>query len=198
MTKRSGQSQQLRIIGGRWRGRKFPFAELNGLRPTGDRIRETLFNWLAADIHGARCLDLFAGSGALSLEALSRGAANATMWENQKPACQLLRSHLSQLNEQLGEQEAQVEQADTLTRLQQRNTGPGFDIVFMDPPFAGELWADCAAALENGNWLAENALIYIESPKGQAFTLPKEWRSWRSKNSGQVCYQLYVNSPETG
>lgn len=185
-------TQQLRIIGGQWRGRKFNFPSADGLRPTGDRIRETLFNWLSSDIHGARCLDLFAGSGALALEALSRGAAHVGLWEANRAACQQLQNHIKTLQSQLGEQEAQLSHGDSLIKLAQRNEGAPFDIIFMDPPFAANLWETAAELLEQNNWLHPDSLIYIESPKNQLPKLPENWRNWRCKNTGQVCYQLYI------
>lgn len=185
-------TQQLRIIGGQWRGRKFNFPSADGLRPTGDRIRETLFNWLSSDIHGARCLDLFAGSGALALEALSRGAAHVELWEANRAACQQLQNHIKTLQSQLGEQETQISHGDSLTMLAQHNEGAPFDIIFMDPPFAANLWETAAELLEQNNWLHPDSLIYIESPKNQLPKLPENWRNWRCKNTGQVCYQLYI------
>lgn len=184
--------QQLRIIGGQWRGRKFNFPSADGLRPTGDRIRETLFNWLSSDIHGARCLDLFAGSGALALEALSRGATHVELWEANKAAYQQLQNHIKTMQAQLGEQEAQLSHADSLKKLAQQNEGAPFDIIFMDPPFAANLWETAAELLEQNHWLHPDSLIYIESPKNQLPKLPENWRNWRCKNTGQVCYQLYI------
>ncbi|MCV6615583.1 MAG: 16S rRNA (guanine(966)-N(2))-methyltransferase RsmD [Cellvibrionaceae bacterium] len=185
---------QLRIIGGHWRGRKLAFAETEGLRPTGDRIRETLFNWLAADIGGSRCLDLFSGSGALGLEALSRGAAEVQLWEQNKRACELLSKHLQTLNPSARSQLAKVYQGDSISRLERDTPAAGFDIVFMDPPFSLDLWNRSAEALEKQGWLAEEALVYVESPKNQALQLPPNWKLWRQKQTGQVSFQLLERS----
>lgn len=189
---KANPTQQLRIIGGQWRGRKFNFPSADGLRPTGDRIRETLFNWLSSDIYGARCLDLFAGSGALALEALSRGASHVRLWEANKTAYQQLQNHIKTLQPQLGEQEAQLNHGDCLIELAQHNESAPFDIIFMDPPFAANMWETAAELLEQNNWLHPDSLIYIESPKNQLPKLPEKWRNWRCKNTGQVCYQLYI------
>lgn len=193
MTK-ANSPQQLRIIGGSWRGRKFNFASADGLRPTGDRIRETLFNWLSSDIQGARCLDLFSGSGALALESLSRGASEVTLWEQNPTACALLKQHLHTMAEQLGDKQAEVLQGDSIARLKQNKPKSPYDIVFMDPPFANNLWDETAALLNQHNWLHPESLIYIESPKNQLPQIPSNWRNWRCKNSGQVCYQLFIAS----
>lgn len=193
MTK-ANPTQQLRIIGGQWRGRKFNFASADGLRPTGDRIRETLFNWLSGDIHGARCLDLFSGSGALAFEALSRGAATVELWEYNNAACSLLKQHIQTMAEQMPQQHAKVVQGDTLKNLNAGNPGEAFDIVFMDPPFAADFWESSSKLLQHQGWLHPDSLIYVESPKNQLPKLPNNWRNWRSKNSGQVCYQLFIAS----
>lgn len=183
---------QLRIIGGRWRGRQLSFANADGLRPTGDRIRETLFNWLAPDLHGARCLDLFAGSGALGLEALSRGAAEVIMIEQNKDAHRHINQHLEQLKDELQLQQASVVKGSCLEwLLKPRQPSPQFDVVFIDPPFAQNLWNDCINSLVQTNALAENAAIYIESPRDQQLICPQSWQLHRSKNAGSVKYQLY-------
>lgn len=183
---------QLRIIGGRWRGRQLSFANADGLRPTGDRIRETLFNWLAPDLHGARCLDLFAGSGALGLEALSRGAAEVIMIEQNKDAHRHINQHLEQFKDELQLQQASVVKGSCLEwLLKPRQPSPQFDVVFIDPPFAQNLWNDCINSLVQTNALAENAAIYIESPGDQQLICPQSWQLHRSKNAGSVKYQLY-------
>ncbi|MDR7088759.1 16S rRNA (guanine(966)-N(2))-methyltransferase RsmD [Cellvibrio fibrivorans] len=179
-------SNQLRIIGGIWRGRKLSFPDVNGLRPTGDRIRETLFNWLAPDIQGARCLDLFAGSGALGLEALSRGAASSLLLEKHAAAAQQLKSNLQLLQADNG----RVEQVDSLQWLKQQPPKP-FDIVFIDPPFALELWEPIAAELEAQDWLSDAAVIYLEAPRDAQLQLPGNWQLHRDKQAGQVSFRLY-------
>lgn len=187
-------SNQLRIIGGLWRGRKLGFPDVDGLRPTGDRIRETLFNWLAPDIQGAHCLDAFAGSGALGLEALSRGAASSLLLEKHAAAAQQLKANLQLLQAGNG----RVEQVDSLHWLSQRPAPQlssafdhTFDIVFIDPPFALDLWDKIASALEAGNWLANEAIIYLEAPRDARLQLPANWHLHRDKQAGQVSYRLY-------
>ena len=181
---------QLRIIGGVWRGRKLAFPAVDGLRPTGDRIRETLFNWLAPELQNAHCLDLFAGSGALGLEALSRGAETSVMLENNPLAAQHLRSHLQLLQANNG----RVEQVDSQQWLTRQPPHP-FNIVFIDPPFVLDLWEPIALALENRGWLAEEAMIYLEAPRDAQFALPANWALHRNKQAGQVNYRLYHRHP---
>lgn len=175
---------QLRIIGGQWRGRKLRFPALEGLRPTGDRVRETLFNWLQMDIADSRCLDLFAGAGGLGFEALSRGCAHCTLIERDGQAAQQLRGNLALLKAE----RAQLVQADSLAWLDQYS-GPGFDIAFVDPPFSADLWQEAIAKLDNH--LTPEALIYLEAPATKALSLPSHWALHREKRAGDVCYRLY-------
>jgi len=149
---------KLRIIGGRWRGRKLQVADLPGLRPSGDRSREVLFNWLQGSIHGARCLDLFAGTGALGLEAASRGAAEVVLVEKNPDVCARLRTIAS---EWPGGNVLKVVQADA-TRWLERAEGP-FDIALVDPPFGAGLYATTLQALARPGLLAPGALVYVES-----------------------------------
>lgn len=181
---------QLRIIGGRWRGRKLSFPDIDGLRPTGDRIRETLFNWLAPTMAGSRCLDLFAGSGALGLEALSRGAAASVLVERDTQAAAQLRANLALLQANQG----QLVQVDVLTWLARGNSGAPFDIIFIDPPFQLNLWQAVIDALEAGGWLADDAAIYIESGRATPFTVPQHWHLHRDKQAGQVSYRLFYRA----
>lgn len=182
----SKSTQQLRIIGGRWRGRKLSFASAEGLRPTGDRVRETLFNWLAAELNDSRCLDLFGGSGALGLEALSRGAALTTIIEQNAEAVRQIRSNLSLL----GCENAQLIQADTLSHLKTPPVQP-YDIAFIDPPFQHNLWSDVIQRLDEYGWLSDRASVYIEAPRQQAITTPHHWHLHREKPVGNVSFQLY-------
>ncbi len=176
---------QLRIIAGLWRGRKLDFPTVEGLRPTSDRVRETLFNWLQMDIAGARCLDLFAGSGALGLEALSRGASEVVMVEQDHQAAQQIRSHLSKL----GSNKGAVEQIDVLHYLNRPSIS--FDIVFLDPPYALDCLADCCQLLEKNGWLSSTAIIYLEdSSQKPAPKLPTNWQLNRSKKAGEIGYHL--------
>ncbi len=180
---------QLRIIGGRWRGRRLAIVEAPGLRPTPDRVRETLFNWLAPVIEGARCLDLFAGTGALGLEALSRGAQSAVLVESNAAVAARLREHIRTL----GADGATVVQADAMSYLGVL-TSPiphPFDIVFLDPPFRSGLLTPCCERLEAGQWLAPGAWIYLEAERSAgAPELPGGWDLLRAKVSGDVAYHL--------
>lgn len=182
---KSSYPRKLRIIGGRWRGRRLDVSESEGLRPTPDRVRETLFNWLQPYIAGAHCLDLFAGTGALCLEALSRGAAEVVMVEKASPVAQRLRQHVERL-EAVG---AEVVLADAVDFLQR--TPRTFDIVFLDPPFKSNLIANCAALVETRGWIRRGGLIYVEAPSRMSeLVLPATWELIRSKKAGQVGYHL--------
>ncbi len=176
---------KLRIIGGQWRGRKLVFPAIDAIRPTPDRVRETVFNWLQNDIAGARCLDLFAGSGALGFEALSRGATQVVFVDREPRIGRYLRDTLKHLNAPTGE----VNIADALQWL--TAAGQPFDIVFLDPPFGEQLLPDLCQHLEQGGWLAPEALIYIEcASSGGAPPLPPTWALIKSKTTGQVGYHL--------
>ncbi|AHG20470.1 16S rRNA methyltransferase [Chania multitudinisentens RB-25] len=179
---------QIRIIGGQWRGRKLPVPNSEGLRPTTDRVRETLFNWLAPVIRGARCLDCFAGSGALGLEALSRYAAHATLLEYQRPVAQQLEKNLALL-----QGHGQVLNTNTLHWL--AGNGQPYDVVFLDPPFRKGLLAETIILLEQRGWLADEAWIYVEAEAESAATdVPATWTLHREKIAGQVAYRLYIRS----
>lgn len=178
---------QLRIIGGSWRGRKLSFPDVEGLRPTGDRVRETLFNWLAPEIQKARCLDVFAGSGALGLEALSRGAGLGVLIERDAKATAQLRINLQVLKADNG----RVIHDDALSMLRRGNSEEPYHIIFIDPPFSLNLWQAVIDALEMGNWLADDATIYIESGRESVYQPPINWQLHREKHAGQVCYRLF-------
>jgi 16S rRNA (guanine966-N2)-methyltransferase len=178
---------QLRLIGGQWRGRKLQFPALPGLRPTPDRIRETLFNWLAAELPGAHCLDLFAGSGALGLEALSRGAADCTFVDSHPAACRQIGAHLRTL----GSDRGQVI-CDNAARWLAEAAPTPFDILFLDPPFGTGLLAEVCGVAEQRGWLSANAFIYMECGSDeQPPPLPPGWQPHRDKRAGQVAYRLY-------
>lgn len=178
---------QLRIIGGEWGSRKLTFPDAPGLRPTPDRVRETLFNWLAPYIAGARVLDVFTGSGALYFEALSRGAGTGLALDSNPAAIASLRQNLDTLRCTNG----QVVQADALRHLETAAATP-FDMVFLDPPFHKGLLASACALLESRGWLADNAWIYTESENAPSTTgLPGNWRLHREKKAGQVYYALW-------
>ena len=146
-------SNQLRIIGGEWRVRKLHFPDAPNLRPTPDRVRETIFNWLMPVVHGARCLDLFAGSGALGLEALSRGAAFITFVDSHKKVTQALQAHLDLLN---ANDNTEVLQMDSVQFL--KNTSQAYDVVFLDPPYHLDLMQKVVPLLEQNGWLTDNAM----------------------------------------
>jgi len=186
---------RVRIIAGQCRGRRISFPAVVGLRPTGDRLRETLFNWLAADLKGARCLDLFAGSGALGLEAASRGAGQVILLELNNTAARALSDNINLL----GLKSATALNADTLNWLQQgTNTTKPFDIIFLDPPFDSTLLASAVATLaQQASLLAEDAMIYIEAPARQTMDfIPANWQLHRHKTAGDVTCQLYRVQPD--
>ena len=185
--KRPGQGGSLRIIGGQWRGRKLKFPDAPGLRPTGDRLRETLFNWLTPVIVDAHCLDLFAGSGALGLEAVSRGAASALLVEQSPVACKALQQHRQTL---CAESQLQIVQADALQWLRQ-SPPQSFDILFLDPPFNSQLLPAAIEQLGQMGWLSAGARVYIESHRQQAPTCPNAWHLLRAIETGQVLCQLF-------
>ena len=177
---------QIRIIGGRHRGRRLHFVPGRGLRPTADRVRETLFNWLQPEIRGARCLDLFAGSGALGFEAASRGAGQVVMIENNRDAADALNANIRLLD--AGSIEVVV--ADALAWLNENQRA--FDIVFLDPPYQSGLLGRCCEILEYGQSLAENAKIYVEhAAVDDEVVIPDGWECLRSRSAGQVAYKLF-------
>jgi 16S rRNA (guanine966-N2)-methyltransferase len=182
----SGGRNSVRIIGGGWRGRRISFPDIPGLRPTPDRIRETLFNWLQQDVVGARCLDLFAGSGALGLEALSRGAAETVFVEQAVAASRALQEQLSRLG---AERKARVAEMGAARFL--RTPAPPFDIVFLDPPFGRDALAEYVPLLDSGNWLNIGGLVYLENEKTAGTPpLPAHWELLKSKSAGEVGYHL--------
>jgi 16S rRNA (guanine966-N2)-methyltransferase len=184
----SGGRFEVRIIGGEWRGRKLHFPPSAGLRPTPDRVRETVFNWLQFELAGKRCLDLFAGSGALGFEALSRGAGEVVFVERDAVAARTIRDTLAQFHCDRG----RVEQVDALAWLERGPPGSRpFDIVFLDPPY-GEAWLPALAEkLELGGWLSPGAWIYLEDAATRGGPrLPAGWTLLRSKRAGDVGYHL--------
>ena len=181
----AGTPGSVRIIGGRWRGTRLPVPDLPGLRPTSDRVRETLFNWLQPHLPGARVLDLFAGSGALGLEALSRGAASAQLVE----ADPRLALNLKALGCRLDPgSQLDVHAGDALKWLRGAPEG-AFDIAFVDPPFDAGLWDAVLALLPVR--MAAKALIYLEAPNICAPVLPGEWTLHRENHTRDVRYALY-------
>lgn len=185
------KKNSLRIVGGTWRSRRIQFADLPEIRPTPDRVRETLFNWLADRIEGARCLDLFAGSGALGFEAASRGASQVTQVDRDASVVAMLES------QKLALQARQVEIVclDALDYVRQA-TGP-FDVVFLDPPFATDLGRQVLPVLLARRLLARPGRVYVESPPGPAPEPPRSLHCIREKTAGQVCYRLFALEDET-
>jgi 16S rRNA (guanine966-N2)-methyltransferase len=184
---------RLRIIGGEWRGRKLSFPDIPDLRPTPDRVRETLFNWLHDILPGTRCLDLFAGSGALALEALSRGAEQAVMVDQHMAAVAQLKENIQHLKAN----GARVVQAEALTFL----SGPphSFDVVFLDPPFQSAMIGPCLERLATKDWLAPTAWVYIEADRRTPLPpLPDDWAVLRHKEAGQVGYYLLKRTSTSG
>jgi 16S rRNA (guanine966-N2)-methyltransferase len=176
---------ELRIIGGIWRSRKLRFPDVPGLRPTPDRVRETLFNWLGQDMEGLSCLDLFAGSGALGFEAASRGAKRVVQVERNAAACLALKQSCAVLEARTVE----VMQADVMRFLAGKSQV--FDVVFLDPPFQQNFAAPCCLLLEKQGWLAPNAKIYVETEAGLILDLPSNWQVLREKTAGEVACHLY-------
>ena len=183
---------RLRIVAGKWRTRLLPIADVPGLRPTSERIRETLFNWLAPTIEGSRCLDLFAGTGALGFEALSRGAAAVTFVDKSAAAAENLRQSVATL----GAAGATVIEGDAVSYLRE-GRGERYDVVFLDPPFSNNLPEDLCRLLALSGVLAHGARVYLERDRGQPRPrLPEGWSTIRKKSAGKVSYALISTGPK--
>ncbi|RJX65271.1 16S rRNA (guanine(966)-N(2))-methyltransferase RsmD [Vibrio sinensis] len=181
----------VRIISGLWKGRKLPVHDAEGLRPTTDRVKETLFNWLAHDVPKAKCLDLFAGSGGLGFEAASRQAEMVTLIELNQNAFRQLEKNITALNAT----NLQAKNTDAISFLKQ--PGTPHHVVFIDPPFRKGLLNEVVELLETNHWLADDAMIYIESEKELALdNIPAHWNLHREKTAGQVCYRLFERQAE--
>jgi 16S rRNA (guanine966-N2)-methyltransferase len=177
----------IRLISGKWRGKKLPVKDIEGLRPTTDRTKETLFNWLMHDINDSNCLDCFSGSGSLAFEALSRFANKVTLLEKDNSVVKQLQENLVALEVT----NAEVIATDSIQYLSQIATEQ-YNIVFIDPPFNKNLVQPCCDALQQNNYLAEDALIYIEREvELNNLSLPASWTLLKEKSTGQVTYQLY-------
>lgn len=190
MAKSNSHSQgmaKLRIIGGEWRGRKLEFANLPGLRPTPDRIRETLFNWLAPYLAGSRCLDLYCGSGALGFECLSRGAASVTMVDQAPAVAQSIKRNCAML----ASEQVQFVRADVLSWLREAKFAAPHDIVFVDPPYRQALLEPTLMALQHSHTVREGSWIYTEAPRQTAIPAPKQWVLHRDKQAGNNRYCLF-------
>ena len=185
MAKRKGSSNRIRIIGGEWRSRQLPFIEVPGLRPTPDRVRETLFNWLQGKIATSRCLDLFAGSGAIGFEALSRYAAEVVLVEKHAKVAQQLRDNLASLKIE-GERSATIVNKDAIKYLEE--TAEAFDIIFLDPPYRKGLLPKVLQQIVSKSLLSASGLIYLEHESEEPF----DWQQWdlevlKQSKAGQVC-----------
>ncbi len=185
--KRSGKTAEgrFRIISGVWRGRRLAFPALPGVRPSGDRVRETLFNWLQPVVPGARCLDLFAGSGALGLEAMSRGASEVVFVDREPRLAEAIKAHLSALG---AEAQGRVLCSDALKYLEEGSDT--FDIVFLDPPFGESLVPEYCQRLDETGRLSDHARVYLETESGSEPEMPVGWRILRSARAGNVGYHL--------
>lgn len=179
------KTNQLRIIAGKWRGRKIQFPDAEGLRPTPDRVRETLFSWLMPYLPGATCLDMFAGSGALGFEALSRGAESVVLIEKDRAASLALAAN----RDNLAADGLRIITGDALSALTQFDHQ--FDIIFLDPPFRMGLLQQLLSLIDEHDLLRSEGVIYVEQEKElEALLLPENWQVYKEKTAGQVRYQL--------
>jgi len=186
------KNSALRIIGGQWRSRRLSFIAAEGLRPTTDRVRETLFNWISSSIPGAKCLDLFTGSGALGLEALSREARSVTFIDLSPGVISSLKDNLQTLQAT----NADVICTDSVKWLKNANSSEAYDIIFIDPPFRCDLVPQCVSLLESSTLLKIGTYIYVEIEKETIQPrFPQHWRLHREKEAGQVRYMLFINQP---
>jgi 16S rRNA (guanine966-N2)-methyltransferase len=186
-------ANKIRIIGGEWRSRLLRFDDVPGLRPTPGRVRETLFNWLQYNVAGSRCLDLFAGSGALGFEAASRGAKEVVQVESDAKACKNLRANVSAL----GSNRNRIVENDVERFLS--GSAEAFALVFLDPPFAKNLALKACLLLEQNGWLAPHAKIYVETEAGLALEgLPENWELLKHKTAGEVAYRLFARTSPPG
>lgn len=185
MAKPKGSNNRIRIIGGEWRSRQLSFIEVPGLRPTPDRVRETLFNWLQGKVAGSRCLDLFAGSGAIAFEALSRYAGQVVLVEKHAKVSQQLKENLALL-EANGEARGTVVNMDAINYLEQASES--FDLIFLDPPYRKGLLPIALDKIMTGSLLKPGGLIYLEHESEESF----DWAGWnlsvlKQSKAGQVC-----------
>ncbi|PCN60866.1 16S rRNA (guanine(966)-N(2))-methyltransferase RsmD [Acinetobacter sp. YT-02] len=180
---------QLRIIGGEWKRRQLAFASIEGLRPTPDRVRETLFNWLMWDVQNAKVLDLCSGSGALAFEALSRGAAHVVMIEPNRTQAQFLQQNLELLRVNKSKAQVKVSTAQhALATLKDQ-----FDLIFLDPPYSLDLWEELAGLADP--LIAAQGLIYVEADRDlNLLKLPQTWQKVKESKAGTVRAGLYQKS----
>ena len=183
---KSGKNNSVRIIGGDWRGRRLPVADVPGLRPSGDRCRETLFNWLQPWVLAADCADLFAGTGALGFEAASRGAASVLMVEKHHRAQEVL----SQSIELLQAVQVNLQRGGAMSTIEGIKPD-SFDIVFVDPPFDSNLAGLVLERLDKIGCVRRGGFVYVESPAKSTISPPEDWRVWRDQQLGDVRMQLF-------
>lgn len=177
----------IKIISGKWRGQKIPILKTKKLKPTLSRIKETLFNWLTPNIKNSNCLDCFSGTGTLSIEALSRQAASATLLEKNYKIIIYIKNSLKKLKIK----NANVIKTDTMKYL--KKTSKPYDIIFLDPPFKKKILIKTAFLLENNGWVKKNTIIYIETEKKTNLKkLPKNWILHKKKNTKKIFYYLYI------
>ncbi len=181
------KKNSVRLIGGVWRSRIIHFADIPSLRPTPNRVRETVFNWLQWDLPGSRCLDLYAGSGAMSFEAVSRGAKEVIAVERDPEACRLIHAN----KRMLGDDKITLIESDVRSYL--ASAASLFDIVFLDPPFGEGLITEVYRSLDNTDWLTETSKIYTESERNGLITdsVSVGWQLIKQKTAGEVAYSLY-------
>lgn len=179
------QNSEVRIIAGRWRGRRISFPVLGGLRPTSDRLRETLFNWLQFSIHAQTCLDAFAGSGALGFEALSRGAKEVVFLDTASAVVKNIKAVADDL---LKIKNYQAQQVSALQYFEQATKQ--FDLIFLDPPFQEQCWQACLEKILEKNLLSSEGLVYIEMPLTHVLEFEPKWRVIKETRVGQVRGQL--------
>lgn len=180
----------IRIISGKWRGQKIPIPKTKKIKPTLNRIKETLFNWLTPNIKNSNCLDCFSGTGALSIEALSRDALSVTLLEKNHK----ITIHIKKYLKKLKINNANVIETDTIKYLKKK--GKPYDIIFLDPPFKKKiLLIQTAFLLEKNGWLKKNTLIYIETEKKTNMKkLPKNWKIYKKRNNKKIFYYLYIKN----
>ncbi|MCY7296784.1 16S rRNA (guanine(966)-N(2))-methyltransferase RsmD [Alteromonas sp. a30] len=183
----------IRIISGQWRGRKLPVLSADGLRPTTDRTKETLFNWLMQDIHGLRCIDAFAGSGSLGFEALSRGAKSVTFIEKNAAAVKQLKSNISLLK--VNNEQAQVHLGEAADFFLQ-SPSQAYDLIFVDPPFGKGLVGPTLTKIVEKGWLTPTGLVYVEMEQPAPLAIVEPWQPLKTKETAGFCYQLLQLSPD--
>lgn len=184
-------NNQVRIIGGSLRGQKIIFSNTSGLRPTGNRIKETLFNWISQYIQSSNCLDLFSGSGSLGIESISHGARSVTMIEKNHFAFLAIKNNCARLNIK----NITILEADAIKWITEENKGATFDLVFLDPPFISGLISVSCEILEKNKFLSSPCYIYVETTKKEkVLCVPKNWILLKDKVSGHVAYKLYLRN----